>query len=340
MVAGFARFLSAEAPVRAAQEEPEPIRLEYLAGEGCPSVDEFAARVRARTTLMRPAWPGEKSRAFRIDLDAGPPALGQLTIRDADQAAGSRTVHADTCAKAADALSLVVALAVDARLVAPPAAEQPDATGSAGMPASVPVAPPPGPIDAASTSPEAIPPQAMGGHGAGPHAFFVGADLVLATGVTPDALVSASPYIGWRAARSTWDASLRLSFVRSQSGLVDIGGVGQATFTWTVGRLDTCAAPWPRWVVGISACARVEAGAFEATGADIAAPQTKLRGWFAAGPLARLEWSFALDFFFDADLGLLFRATNDRFIFLPEVTVDQVPVVGVVTGAGLGVRFL
>jgi hypothetical protein len=373
-------LLSNETAARAQQEpqDPEPIRLEYRAEEGCPNLDGFVARVRARTRLVRPAWPGEEARSFRVALEAGPPARGLLTITGDERPPGSRSVHAGTCAEAADALSMVFALAVDARLAAqapalpaispvesslPAAAassspprvdamgdlrEAPSATQSPTTTAGASAAPAPPTVDKPPVDkPPADKPQPAAVLGrraedlSTDHAFFAGDDFVVATGVTSTAVLSVSPYIGWRAPGATWWApSLRLSFIRDQRGPFDQAGGGSATFTWTVGRVDACARLGQGLVVDLSACARVEAGTLEGAGSDIVAAQSRLRLWLAAGPLVRVAWPFARAFFVDADLGIQFRVTHDQFVFQPASTVYQVPPVGLATGAGLGVRFL
>ena len=70
------------------------------------------------------------------------------------------------------------------------------------------------------------------------------------------------------------------------------------------------------------------------------AARTRLRPWVAAGPVARAEWSFVWAVFLDAEIGALFRVTDDRFVFLPSTLVYEVPLVGVSVGLGLGAHFL
>jgi hypothetical protein len=163
----------------------------------------------------------------------------------------------------------------------------------------------------------------------------------MATGVAPNALLGAAPYVGWHAkSAGALDPSIRLAFMRAGSGKLVVPSGGSAAFTWTVGRVDACPVAWPRGVLRATACARVETGALEVAGADIVAAQTRLRPWMAAGPLARVEWSLVWALFLDAEIGALFRVTDDRFVFRPSTLVFEVPLVGVSAGLGLGAHFL
>jgi hypothetical protein len=72
---------------------------------------------------------------------------------------------------------------------------------------------------------------------------------------------------------------------------------------------------------------------------DVPAPETRVRPWFAAGALARAEWSFLAPLFVDAELGLRARVTDDRFYFAPDTTVYRVPVFASTEGVGVGAHF-
>jgi hypothetical protein len=116
----------------AAGESAEPIRLDYRASADCPNEAEFVARLRARTSHVRPAWPGEAARTFAVVAEAGPPSTGHLRVGESVDGGGMRAVQADSCSRVVDALALMVALAVDpSALIAAPTG-----TPEAGQPAA------------------------------------------------------------------------------------------------------------------------------------------------------------------------------------------------------------
>jgi len=347
-----------------AQEPIEPIRLTYRASGDCPDAAQFGAGVRARTARVRFAGPQEAARVFDVTVDAGPPATGRVAISQGDQAVGTRSVRGDTCSEVADAIALVVALAVDPRASPTPGSPLPASLPM--LPEALPPVPRPDPpVTPISATPRLVarpvPPPGDPAHpqdrptsGAGTapnhphtaglgasHAAFAGADFVVATGVFPSALLAGAPFAGWRANGSRWlDPSLRVAFLRAGTDPFAIPTGGTATFVITVGRLDACPVAWRHVSVRATACARLEAGALDAAGGSIAAARSSLRPWLAAGLLAHAEWSLAPPFFLDLEGGALFRIVNDRFVFQPDVRIYDVPIVGFGAGAGLGVDLL
>jgi hypothetical protein len=176
-----------------ADEAEEPVRLFYQAANGCPDESSFVARIRARSPRARVAWPGEAAREFTITLDDAPRASGSVTVKAVDRTEGGRRVEARTCAEVADALALVIALAIDPHA----------STGSEPprMPPQ-PVSPPPSPTaDTFAALANPAPPTASDArtvNGGARGELAVGADLTVAEGVAPRALVGGSPYLSWR----------------------------------------------------------------------------------------------------------------------------------------------
>ncbi len=326
----------AGAAAPAAPDEEEPIRLTYQATDGCPDEADFATRIRAHTSRARVAWPGEEARSFDVSIDAGPPPSGSVTVFEPDLPAGTRRMQADTCADVADALALVIALSIDPHAslaqIAPVATRPPAASSSsAALEPRRPLAPAPRVDDSPREPRSSSRPRAE---------VFAGVDLAVTYGAAPSALVSGSPYVGWRAnAPGMFNPSFRLAFVSATS---DVRAVptGAASFVWTAGRFDACPVEWAGGPVRLTVCARLEAGALKVTASEVAAPETRLRPWLAAGPLARVEWTFLPPVFLEAEVGALLRPTNDRFYFQPDTTVYQVPLFAMSAGVGLGAHFL
>jgi hypothetical protein len=341
-------FACTVASAASAQEEGA-IQFNYRSSDGCPDRTTFIARVRARTTRAEFTNPGTGARegsVFDVEVDAGPPAYGRVTVGDPHRPDGTRRVQADTCDEVVDALALVVALAIDP---SPPSA--PLAPVDGGPPApeaavSLPVAPPvPSPPVEARATPtargateESRPPSAPARH-TPPVGLSAGLDAAADVGVAPATLVGLSVYAGWQSTSTTLvSPAFRLAFDRAQSGTLSAPG-GTAAFTWTVGRLDAC--PFARGSHGlrVRACARVESGALEVAGGDIVAAQTKTRFWLATGALARGQWTFFEPLFLNVEAGANVRATSDRFFYLPNTTVYRVSWVGASAAAGLGAYF-
>jgi hypothetical protein len=368
--AGVARLLGAAAAgavvalalEATGDEGREIVRLEIASAPGCPDRASFEARVLARTTrAVFVAADGAAARTFRVALDATPRPHGRLTVSRAGRVEGTRDVDADSCSDVAEVLALAAALAIDPALptvsapvagapptalsAAPPpsAAPSPSASPSASA-SAVPPAPPSPPAPSSITFEPLEPPPAAEAPPRPPprlpHTLSVGADFAAATGVTPQTLTGVSPSLGWRAGGASILApSVTAAFLRASSGTLPVTG-GAAAFTWTVGRLDGCPLSWPPGAARLLACVRLEAGLLEAAGSEVPSPQSRSRAWFAAGPLARAEWELLAPLFVEAQAAAMVHVTADHFLFLPDTTVYQVPLVGLEASAGLGAHFL
>jgi hypothetical protein len=278
-----------------------------------------------------------------------------VTVRRVRSVEGTRHVRADSCADVADALSLVVALAVDPAALTAPSAARALAGDAAAPTLPAPTEPSEPTEPSRGTSPVPTVPVPPAPQKSAPHAgdrpeepaprfatrsLSLGTDLAFATGTAPNALVGVSPHIGWTShAEAAAVFSARLGFLRATSGAVDVPG-GSASFAWTVGRADACATGWPTKPARVSACARVEAGELVVTGLHVPAPRTQGRGWVAAGPLLRGEWLFAPPLFVDAEISAMVHVTADRFYFLPDTTAYRTPPSGIAGSVGVGVSFL
>ena len=103
------------APGAGFAQEPatEAIRISYRASGACPDGPAFIARVRTRSTHLRLAQPSEIARTFDVSLDDGSPASGTVNVVDGEHPEGVRRLRAETCEEVADAVALVVALAIN-----------------------------------------------------------------------------------------------------------------------------------------------------------------------------------------------------------------------------------
>jgi hypothetical protein len=340
----------------ASDEGSEHLRLEYVAGRGCPDRQGFVDLIRARTYRENFATDDASARVFEVVMDPGPPATGQVSIRLGQVPQGERHVQASTCSDVANALALVVALAVDpsALLATPPSssASAPTATSPSASPP--PPVPEPAPVSIARAPLLAPGSPTPAGHADAPLAvdsttstprlpstLSLGTDLAIAGGVVPAAIVGVSPHVGWVSSRAaTVVPSARLAFLRAGTGILDVPG-GSAIFEWTVAMLDACATHRSsNDSTRISACARVEGGTIDTSGIGIAAPRAQSSAWIAAGALLRGEWAIVQPMFVEGALAAMAHPIVHRFYFLPDTTAYQVPVLGWSGSVGVGVHFL
>ena len=294
------------APGARADDFSEPIRLEYHAGAGCPNEAAFRTSVRGRTDRARFVESRDASRTFVVQVDSGARAWGRVTVTDEERHQLTRSVQADTCGEVADALGLVVALAIDphatiapAAASAPAAATRPESSATdhaheagatfLGLPVSsdaerVPATPPaatgeaepsrPRPRVAPSPVPTSLATTPTPRNRI-PATIYVGADLVVATGVAPSTLTAAAAGVGWQGGMSSVSGlDVRASLVRGETGKVAVQG-GAADFTWTVGAVDGCVMFAPNRRFRLGPCVRIEAGLLDVTGNDVANANTK-----------------------------------------------------------------
>jgi hypothetical protein len=100
------------ATARAAAADPEPIRVDYSAPDGCPA--DVVARLVAHAAVVPSNAPDARRFALRVADDDGG-FRGELTVGGE----GTREVTGATCEETVAALVLVAALAVEERAAAP-----------------------------------------------------------------------------------------------------------------------------------------------------------------------------------------------------------------------------
>ncbi len=81
---------------------------------GCPSQEAFKAEVTSRTPRARMGASGEDVRQFVVQFERRDDRVeGRLVVRTGNHRGPTRTVEGATCAEAASALALIIAVAVD-----------------------------------------------------------------------------------------------------------------------------------------------------------------------------------------------------------------------------------
>jgi hypothetical protein len=319
------------------------LALRYDAPDGCPSRAEFEALVLARTRQIRFA-----DRASRQSSVVLAPAKGSFKGTFALEAPAGRAVReieAPTCSQAADAMSLVVALAFDPEAVV--------ATGMSPAPPALPAPVPDPGAELAALSPEppqvasayedgsahrpALPPQAAA---ASPQAFTVGVAVELETAVAPDPVTGIALRAEYEVASSSWLApSFGVELGGAASNVIE-GASGVAVWFATV-RFDACPARALLGGTGVTlrACAATALGLLDARGVGAPNPETAVRPWVDAELGLRARWE-ARRWFVGIDGGPIVPVTRPKFVFLqPYHFVYEVPQVGVLASLFAGVRF-
>lgn len=335
------------------EDASEPLRLQFRREGACPDADAFFRALRARTTKVREARPGERARTLTVEVrESGRDSAGTLAITSEDGASttSTRTVQAGSCADVVEAIALMAALAVDPSaslapaastsapappIAAPPApsapvASAPPPVASAPRP---PIVPPPPPPTAARVRP---PPPAPSEPAipAGPFALGGGAEATtllggrVALGVV--ASYEARPHAGPRL------------FVRVTRTLDrDVQGGGRTGgLSLTSGNVEPCPL---RVRVGPTAalfpCARLAVGRLAAEGKSLTTPEQVTRTWIDVGATARLAWLPARWLSIEPRAELRVPVTRDRFYVEPDATVYRAPLVGFAGGIDAMLHF-
>jgi hypothetical protein len=300
----------------AADDSRVPVRLDFAGPAGCPTPGEFGRRVEERAPHMRRAADGERARAFRAIVRAGPGgAVGRLVLVEPDGRTSERSLEAGDCRQAMEALALITALAVERPADGEPAPPEsarpaPETPPPVPAPSAPATASPPAPAREASAPPAAraptpeprttpSEPAAAGTSNEtaavrGPKAVWTFDGAVEgfgAAGLAPGPTVGGAILVGVARTRpgSPWSPSLRLGVaVMLDRSFREAGGT--ATFGWVAGIGELCPlALAASGDVRIAPCVVGEYGAAHARGSDTIDPAPVGRPWAAAGAAVRVS---------------------------------------------------
>ena len=351
---GFAGILALLAPEASAQDEPEPLTVDYVAPEGCPAAASFFTDISSRTRRARAARLGERARVIHVRIvRRGDGHLGTLAIEDTSGTGTAREVAGGACSEVASALALVAALAVDPRAsTAPhPPAETRETGAPPGTTATGPTEPPATAASGPATPPAATvqrepapdraskPPTPPRPDGAPRRtSFAVGAAAEIA--MVADAVVSLRIFgdMDFQREGDILAPSFRIALARSldRDKRAAIGG---ATLRWTQGALDGCPL---RLAIGsrfaLRPCLATTAGILEAA-PDIGAARSRTRPWVTLGAHARAVWAPVDRLAIEAEAGVIAPLYRESFFFEPNVPVYEAPAVAFAGRFGASLRF-
>ncbi len=322
-----APWLTTSSPTVAAGEE---VVVEYDAYEGCPGRAEFLAAIAARAPDVHVVTAKEGARTFRVRIvhfgSGGKKSRGTVdSVDGSGKATNVRSLVGERCEDVAQALSIVVALAI-----APGSAGKETAGSSANANPSTTSAP-----SSTSIVPDIDPPKvAPSTEGEGWHlAASVGDRLRLFATPHPANGIEVAIELAPPGER----ARLRLGY----GDAIDpaFGGGGDAHFHFSVGRLDACVpVTVGSWLAG---CAGVEAGRLRGEGVEIAHPSVANATWLALDLGAALRVPFGSVVGLDLEGGAAIPLLHPRFVFdTPHAVIHETPKFTAFFAISLRVRFL
>jgi hypothetical protein len=303
-----------------AGDATEPIRIEYHAEAGCPSADEFNAKVFRRTSSARLATSGDTARTFIVDIERRANGLrGSLVIRQADGTTESREVVGPECSEVATVLALATALAIDpqASLAAEPV-DMPPLTPERSPPPLAKPATESGTLGGASP-----PPPAEDGAPA-PWILALGPSLEAA--IAPRVAFGGTVELAWRApaAGAVSSVGLELTYLGTPKYR---SGATSSTFNYIYARPSLCSVAL-RWqgASGVAPCLATEVGAVTGSGTDVPYGSTRTRLWASVDIGLRLFQTLGSQWFFEIEGGVVLPITQYRFVFVdPSTPVYSVP---------------
>lgn len=339
--------------------QPKRAVLRLVAPEECAGPEELEARVQRRSREIRfvPA-PADHEAAIRIER-ARAKLHATLTLRLPGEPTRRRSIVADGCDEAFDALALMIVIAFDpeAALTGWESADEaadpfasPDtpaasressreafepSRGSEGPPMSPRSSGDEEPVEdagASAESPEARAPKASRWFASAGGGLFVQGALA------PEMLWGPEIALGVHWQRpSLWAPTLRLSGARAvRDDLREVGGV--ASFQLTALTLDLCPALLQHGTFALRPCGFVQGGRVVARGTETFEPREAQRPWWVAGVSAVLSWEPTAFVALLAVARLGRPGVRDTFEFEPLV-FHSVPPWAPSASVGLEVRF-
>jgi hypothetical protein len=310
---------------RIARAQDVSVRLDYSGPEGCPSAAAFQREVETRLDRGRIAGSVDLARTYRVTAE---PTAGGLRVTleftDHDGSHATREVTSASCDEAVNAMALITALAIEARVAREGVAAQP-------LPKEPPSVPPPPPPES--------PPPPPGARAEPATVFGFGASVGIERSFSPK-IAPAVAAVGELLHRQH---AARVSLFYSDTGPATIDA-GSAEFALVALRLSGC--PWRLAAsegFALVPCAGLEGGFVRAAGKEsdrIVRPKSAREPWFAAHALGRMELSPDPGLSFGVEGAMGFPLTRHEFVFeRPEVVVHEVPAVSWSASAGMVARF-
>lgn len=314
-------FLISVSPSAEAEEARQQIAARFSAPENCGRRTVLAERFEARVPELEMRFTSDAPVAFTI-APSGDVVRARLLILLEEGGELTRTVEADDCEAAVEAIAFIAAVALD-----PGAADPLKVRGQERLLPEKAVAQEDLPADKEPPS----------SHKSG-RSFQAGIFFRAELGVGPEFLWGGGLTLENSPDRSGfWAPSARLAL-----GYVLRGGFqeefGTARFELATGGLDLCPSQARGNIFRLQVCGTMEAGVLQARGRDTYAPAQSTRSWFGFGPSIFSEIKLRGPVGLTYRGAAIFPAIRDSFRF-QDVTFHRVQGVTVELDAGLSVRF-
>jgi hypothetical protein len=344
--------------------EPERVRVQFSAPEGCPDATAFLRALRLRTGRFQLGSSTERARLFMATITQTKTSVdGSLEIQGPGSEVSVRSVSGRTCNEVTSALALMTALAIDPNALAqdgPPPGTRP-ASAAANRPVKLPVSQPFAPAPpvqraANETRSEALPPpeiQSVQSARTSPGAP-VSAAWNWSTGLQGHTSLHLFPTPGLGGllfveaaapGASLLGPVLRVGLFVNHSDAALASGAG-AEFQWFAAMVEGCPIRLQRadgrfaFLPGLA----FHLGVLRGRGTGLDQPRQAADTWFDVGPAARFRLALSKQLFLEAQ-GMLVLPLH-RLTF--EVQDDPaqaptsayaVPGIGVLAGIGAGYEF-
>jgi len=330
-------------------------RLEVHASPDCATREALVARVAARSPRIE-FVDDRAALTVRATLDQrGASVAAELVFAGAGARPWSRRLLTRSCAEAADALALIIAVTLDpasafeggagngrqtaVRSVAAPTAT-PTATPSLVAAAAGPADRPPANVERRSAQAEGAldspsPSRPVAAH------RRLGAEVALQTvsGLAPRVMPGVAAYVIAGLDRpSPWSPAVILGLSHTwRTGLSEPDWGGTAAFVLDAASLDVCALRLRLWAVEARACGTLLAGRLVASGSDTYLPVRAVRPLLSAGGALVVSAPIGSVLEFGARLGAGWSLVRDSFEFSPNV-FHRVAPLAVGASVGVGAR--
>jgi hypothetical protein len=286
--------------------------LRYRAPDGCPDRDAFVKGLTARLQAQSPSIS-----RIAVTITNDPEGhRARVVLLERSGAVSSRELVASSCAEAAAAAAVSIAILLDALSDQTPSMPSQAEPAVSALPAHS--------ADAA---------RGMGWRAG------LGLGVIGASGLTPHLLAAPGVVIGLVApSHGALTPEVDLSASYADSGALHVQNQ-TARIYWAFGRLDVCPLEWRASFWALRPCAVVEAGVVTGTALDPLVSKRVVRPWLAPGAILRWQAEVFGPGFLRAEVGAVAPMWTYQFRFGPSAVIDRVATFGLRLEIVLGMHF-